>query len=205
MTTDAIKALIAAQADMGKVTKNAQNPFLKNKYADLNAVLDVVLPALHAHGFVLVQPIQTSEDGGEAVMTRIIHSSGWELSGRCGISYKAGDMQSKGGAITYARRYGILSLLSLGSEDDDGETAVGRGKARPEPKHEPKSGISEDLERRSNGMQKFLMDSPSADALMEKGPKATALIEELRASGNGDLADKLDRMWVAAEDNALRA
>ena len=200
MTTDAIKALIAAQADMGKVTKNAQNPFLKNKYADLNAVLDVVLPALHAHGFVLVQPIQSSEDGGEAVVTRIIHSTGWELSGSCGISYKSGDMQSKGGAITYARRYGILALLSLGSEDDDGETAVGRGKSAKEPKQTQ----ADELMKNAAALERFLKSAPSADELTEKGAKANKLLQSLRDARHGDRADQLDRMWTSAEDNVLR-
>jgi hypothetical protein len=35
-------------------------------------------------------------------------------------------MQKIGAAITYARRFGLVSLLALESEDDDGETAVGR-------------------------------------------------------------------------------
>ena len=32
-------------------------------------------------------------------------------------------MQGLGSAVTYARRYGIMSLLNLPSEDDDGNTA----------------------------------------------------------------------------------
>jgi hypothetical protein len=33
------------------------------------------------------------------------------------------DMQKLGGAITYARRYALVSMLALEDEDDDGNTA----------------------------------------------------------------------------------
>ena len=34
------------------------------------------------------------------------------------------DPQAQGSAITYARRYGLMSLLCLSAEDDDGESAT---------------------------------------------------------------------------------
>ena len=40
------------------------------------------------------------------------------------------DMQKLGGAITYARRYTLGSLFAMLTEDDDGETAAGRGTTR---------------------------------------------------------------------------
>ena len=36
------------------------------------------------------------------------------------------DPQKIGGAITYYRRYALVSLLGLQAEDDDGNTASGR-------------------------------------------------------------------------------
>ena len=38
--SDAIKALVKAQKEMGAVIKNTVNPHLKSKYADLGSVLD---------------------------------------------------------------------------------------------------------------------------------------------------------------------
>ena len=41
------------------------------------------------------------------------------------------DAQKLGGAITYFRRYTLVSLLSLQAVDDDGETASRASKAKP--------------------------------------------------------------------------
>lgn len=41
---------------------------------------------------------------------------------------KANDPQAVGSGVSYARRYTLMSMLSLGAEDDDGESAMGRGK-----------------------------------------------------------------------------
>ena len=56
-TTDDMKALGAlgaalakAQGEFGAVTKNAKNPHLRNRYADLESVMAAVSPALAANG-----------------------------------------------------------------------------------------------------------------------------------------------------------
>jgi len=39
--------LIKAQSEMSDAKKNATNPFLKNSYADLNAIREAVIPVLN--------------------------------------------------------------------------------------------------------------------------------------------------------------
>jgi len=42
------------------------------------------------------------------------------------------DAQGVGSAITYLRRYSLAAVANLAQEDDDANTAVGRGKQRTE-------------------------------------------------------------------------
>ena len=121
-----LTAFAAAQAQMGSAFKNAKNPFLKNKYADLTAIQNAVYPAFHANGFVIMQS-PGKDEFGPFVETTFAHISGDKYSGKVYLEYKANDMQSLGGAITYARRYGLASISGVPIEDDDGNAATGRG------------------------------------------------------------------------------
>lgn len=121
------KALAKAKAEMGSVKKSSDNPFFKSKYADLNSHLDLVEPLLEKHGLLLLQPTKASDTN--IVMLQIIHvATGEMLESSLTIPASITDAQKVGAAITYFRRFLINSTLSLKSEDDDGESVVGRGK-----------------------------------------------------------------------------
>lgn len=116
-------ALAAAQAQMGKALKSANNPHFKSKYADLSSVVDATMPALNANGIAVIQPMQESETG-RVVMTKFIHTSGEVLECAIPLIVAKNDMQGLGSAITYARRYGLMSLAGIAPEDDDGNAAA---------------------------------------------------------------------------------
>lgn len=120
-----IADFLAAQMAMGKAIKNATNPHLKNRYADLTAVMDAALPALHEHGFALIQP-SGADERGPYVDTILLHKSGERLSSRVHLIMSKQDMQALGSAQTYARRYGLLGMAGLTPEDDDGNAASQR-------------------------------------------------------------------------------
>lgn len=124
-----LTAFAVAQAQMGSAFKNAKNPFLKNKYADLTAIQNAVYPAFHANGFAIMQS-PGKDEFGPFVETTFAHISGDNYSGKVYLEYKANDMQSLGGAITYARRYGLAALSGVPIEDDDGNAATGRDKPK---------------------------------------------------------------------------
>jgi hypothetical protein len=121
--SDAIKALVAAQKAMTKATKATNNPAFRTKYADLGAVQDACFPALHEHGFAVLQPVGTDERG-EFVETILAHTSGERFSSRIYLILNKRDMQGFGSAVTYARRYGLMALAGIAPEDDDGNGAV---------------------------------------------------------------------------------
>lgn len=117
-------ALAAAQMEMGKALKQANNPHFRSKYADLGNVMDACLPALNSNGIALIQP--TGEDEhGRYVETMLIHGeSGQSLSCRVPLIVAKNDMQGYGSAVTYARRYGLMAMAGIAPEDDDGNAAA---------------------------------------------------------------------------------
>lgn len=116
-------ALAAAQMEMGKALKGANNPHFGSKYADLASVMDACLPALNQNGIAVVQPIERDEPG-LSVVTRFIHTSGETLECPIPLMFGKQDMQGLGSAITYARRYGLMALAGVAPEDDDGNAAA---------------------------------------------------------------------------------
>lgn len=117
------EAILAAQMEFPLVKKTEKNPFFKSTYAGLPSVLEVVLPILHAHNLYVSQsPI--SEDGRVGVRTTVTHSSGESISGEFTMTLAKNDPQGAGSAITYARRYALVSMLGLNvDDDDDGQAA----------------------------------------------------------------------------------
>lgn len=119
-------ALLKAQKEMGSAVKDAKNPFFKSKYADINSVREACHPSLNANGITVLQPT-IEHNGKNYVETTLLHESGEFIGALTEIVFaKANDCQQQGSGISYARRYGLQSLLSLGTADSDGEDAMDR-------------------------------------------------------------------------------
>ena len=126
------KALSAMQAEMPAAVKAKENPYFKSRYADLAAVWDVVRAPLAKHDLSIMQLAETVEIGGKIgarVTTLLAHSSGEFVCGEMTLVPKVPDPQGMGSAVTYARRYGLASIVGVVAqdEDDDGNYANGRG------------------------------------------------------------------------------
>lgn len=121
------KAILKAQKEMGAAVKDSKNPFFKSKYADLNSVREASIPVLNNAGVSVLQPT-VMVDGRSFVRTTLLHESGESIISDTEIvCAKQNDPQALGSAISYARRYGLQSLLCIGAIDDDSESAMGRG------------------------------------------------------------------------------
>lgn len=139
-TGEIFKALVEVIPTLESVSKDAENPHFRSKYADLTAVMEVVRPALAAKGIAILQPPTAVEDhsGMIGVTTILLHSSGQWLASELRMTPKDSSPQSVGSAITYARRYGISGLLGITTEDDDGNAASGAGdRKKPAPIKKP--------------------------------------------------------------------
>jgi len=92
-------------------------------YASLGSVLKTVKEILPKYNFCLSQAIVQNE-GKAIVQTRLIHKSGkWYTDGGVSLIAKNyNDPHQLGSSITYAKRYGLCSLLGLDAEFDDDAT-----------------------------------------------------------------------------------
>jgi hypothetical protein len=110
--------LHAAKQKIGKVVKNSTNPHFKNKYVDINGLIETVEPILLEQGLLLLQPIAEG-----IISTSIIDiESGQSVVSSMRLP-EIQDPQKVGSAVTYYRRYTLQSLLSLQAEDDDANSA----------------------------------------------------------------------------------
>lgn len=120
-------ALSKAQAVMEGAAKDAKNPHLKNKYADLGSVWEACREPLAKNGLAVVQVGGRDATGQPALHTLLLHKSGQWISGELplDISEHKGinAMQALGSAVTYARRYGLSGAVGVVAEDDDGQGA----------------------------------------------------------------------------------
>lgn len=128
------KALLAFQTDPPPVHLDATNPHFRSKYASLGGVVAAVRPALTKHGLVVTQLPGVTPDG-PVLETRLIHAeSGEALSSHMPLTADKPGPQAQGSALTYARRYALLSVLGLvGDEDDDANAAQPRNGAVADP------------------------------------------------------------------------
>jgi hypothetical protein len=115
-------ALIKLQADLKPIHKDTDGA--RGKYASLTTVMSVVRPILEKHGFSLVQTTM-GQGHGAALQTVLMYSNGEYISSTIDVPVaKPNDPQAYGSALTYGRRYSIMALLGLVTEDDDAQSAT---------------------------------------------------------------------------------
>jgi len=116
-------ALAEAQGEIEDATKAGINPHFKSKYADLAAVRAVIRGPLAKHGLAVIQ-LPRAQNGVVEVDTMLTHKSGEYISETLRMPVAQMNAHGIGSAITYARRYGLMSILCLAADDDDGNAAV---------------------------------------------------------------------------------
>ena len=119
-------AFVKAQKQFGKALKTSTNPHFRSKYADLSSCIDAVVGALNDNGIGLMQRTYECKDG-VLLETMFVHESGEIME--CGMLHVPAtkmDAMGFGSALTYARRYSLLTATGLAPEDDDGIAASRR-------------------------------------------------------------------------------
>ena len=92
-------------------------------YAPLESCIASVRLALSAEELALVQTVVQIPEGA-VLRTWLLHSSGQYLASDTPLIVEAGGPKAYGSAETYARRYGLSSLLGLAADDDDDASAA---------------------------------------------------------------------------------
>lgn len=123
--------LVAAFSEIEGAAKDKINPAFKSKYADIGSVIDAIKPVLAKHNLAFYQRPQPSEDG-ILVQTLLRHTSGEEVDlGTLYVPANKRDPQGFGSALTYARRYALMTAFGVPAEDDDGNAASRGSSDRP--------------------------------------------------------------------------
>lgn len=132
-------ALVKALSVMPHPPKNATNPHLRNKFADLKATIDTTRPVLAEHGLTITQ--LTGGDGNNATVTTILmHESGEYVCHEAAVELPVAgkgmnDFQVAGSAYTYLRRYGWSAVCAVVADpDNDGN------ETKPEQQDQPQQG-----------------------------------------------------------------
>ncbi|NYT96305.1 ERF family protein [Salinispora sp. H7-4] len=128
--TGIISALAEFQAKPPTLTKNKAGH--QSKYADLAQVNEQVLARLNELGIVYTCAPTLADENKFVLAYELVHvTSGEKLAGRYPLKLSE-NPQQMGSAITYARRYVLLSLTGVAAEDedDDGQAASGRRTAQ---------------------------------------------------------------------------
>jgi hypothetical protein len=152
--SEQINELAAALSLYQRGAKNpnnsAKNPFLKNKYAPLNEILNQVRPELAEHGLAITQLV--TGDGVIGVTTILMHASGQWIGDSVSLQPDSNKglsvAQNAGVVITYLRRYGVQAILGISGEDDtDGHSEPSKPTKPRTETIDNESGQTEDYSR----------------------------------------------------------
>lgn len=104
-------------------------------YLKLADLLDAMHPYFTAKGILLTQTYSTPVPGTLICKTTLAGDTD-SMQNEAVVFMGANmDPQKTCAAMTYSRRYGLMALLGVeADDDDDGETAAGRGRSKPENK-----------------------------------------------------------------------
>lgn len=119
-----LPALFKFQGLVDPIKKTGENEHLRSTYADLVDVWAAIRAPLQACGLLVLQEPHPNVRGS-MVTTTVFHveSGEWRRS-TLFIPARKMDAQAFGSALTYCRRYGVMTVLGLLTTDDDGHAAT---------------------------------------------------------------------------------
>lgn len=158
-------AMAKAFPEIEGALKDSNNPAFKSKYADLSSVVDAIKPALTKNALFFAQ-INHEQQGGVCVETVVCHASGEQMSfGKLFVPAGKHDAQGYGSALTYARRYSLMTAFGVCPEDDDGNAASKSAPEQAATVNEEQVRELQDLVERTNTDLKPLCEYYKIEAL----------------------------------------
>jgi hypothetical protein len=128
------RALTAAQAGMGRVRTDSNNPQTKSRYASYGALDAAMRPVYTNNGFALSFNTENPAPDIVRVICRVSHQNGHSRTYQIdmpadGKGAKGGDVMTKthatGSAVSYGMRYLLKMIfnIAVSDRDDDGNAA----------------------------------------------------------------------------------
>lgn len=146
------KKLNEFKTKVGAIKKDSTNPHFKNKYASIESVLDTIEQPLLDAGLGFIQCVEDLN----LITTIYDTESDITISSKVPLILNKQDMQQLGSAITYARRYGLVSMFGLEQEDDDGNLASG---SNQKPVQNAQQEIKEYISKeQATGLNKYAIE-----------------------------------------------
>lgn len=216
--SESIKELLTAfdkfQEECPAIKKNATNPFTKSSYADYPHIVETIRPHLRKNGFVITDINLNGNNSfdmrvGDEVVNHILITikttlhhleSGEWMASTLSLPLSQANAQQAGSAITYARRYNIVTLLGLTTEsDDDGNgsskkestQAKSETKKTEVKKEEPKAVVSYDELKKVLEEQKTLKALKDCYAYTTKSESYKKLTDDQKSALNKFYTDRL--------------
>lgn len=117
--------IASIQDKIQNIPKDGKNPHFSNTYATYEQVMEIIRPFLREQKLMICHSFDgMSKEGIIPVTTNLVDlEDDKKLSTTLEIPMTKNDPQMAGSAITYAKRYTVLAMLGLGTEDDDGNSA----------------------------------------------------------------------------------
>jgi ERF superfamily len=112
------KVIIKVQRKLQPLVRTSSNEEYDSKFTPLPQVMTFALELLNKNKVGVIQS-PTTIDGLAALRTILVHESGVSFQDATKLALPKVDPQSHASAITYMRRYALMSMLGLTSEDDD--------------------------------------------------------------------------------------
>jgi len=102
-----------------KTGKTGRNNHSNYDYSKIEDIYNAVVPPLADNGIV-VWHFAYPFEGQLLLETRLVHTSGQWISDKRFLHSEKPGNQAAGAANTYMRKYAVLSLCGIATEDDDG-------------------------------------------------------------------------------------
>lgn len=203
-TKTLLTAFLKAQAEFAPVPRDGRNAHLNNRYATLNSVQETAFPVLHKHGLVVTQTVRTElTERGPVVHigAALWHADSAEcIAQELALLPVKSDPQGIGSAISYGRRYVLLTLLGLSADDDDGQGAGQPAPQRPAQQYTPQRPPAKQAAPPPRDDR--LPDEDFGDQSADNAPITSTMEKTLHAS-LGELYRGMSTTEIAEKRHAL--
>ena len=122
-------ALSKAQGVMSGAKKDQGNTFFNSRYSTLASVFEAVRQPFAANGLAITQVMDVLPTGQQILKTLLLHSSGEFIESKMLLPTDP-NPQKIGSCLTYYRRYALMAIAGVPSEDDDGNCASRAAQSR---------------------------------------------------------------------------
>ena len=161
------KALLKFQKDFPIIYKTTKA--YNYDYADLGTVIETIMPILHKHGLMFLQPLN-----GDVLSTQIIHVDSGEMQESfCTIPVEElrgqNIHQSMGSAITYHRRYSLASHLGLITDKDTDGIVPSAKKETPKAKIVTSKTVKKEKKKLTQEQYKIVLESIKTNPKLKNG------------------------------------